>query len=771
MEPVRPSNFLEEIVAEDTAAGTYGGRVLTRFPPEPNGYPHIGHAMSICLNFGLAQEFGGQTNLRYDDTNPETEREEYARALEDAVRWLGFDPAAVLYTSDYFEQLYAWAVQLVKDGKAYVDSQDGETIRQQRGTVTEPGTNSPFRDRPADESLRLLDEMRRGLHDDGAHVLRAKIDMASPNMKLRDPLMYRIRRGVPHYRRGLDWAIYPLYDWAHGQSDAIEGITHSLCTLEFDVNRPLYDWYLDALGIAKPRNRQYEFARLNLDYTVTSKRKLLALVQNGYVSGWDDPRMPTVAGMRRRGIRPEALRAFVEAVGVSKVNGRVDLAMFEHAVRNDLNAVAPRVLAVTKPLRLVLTNVPDGFSETREAPYWPHDVTPPDGAARTRPLTVGKTLWVEQDDFALDPPKGWHRLAAGRETRLRHAFVIRVDEAVTDGDGRVVELRATALLDTAAGRPDEGRKAKGVVHWVDAATASPARFRLYDRLFAQPAPEDAETMEAYFATLNPTSLDETDGFVEARVAHASADARYQFERLGFFWQDPVDSRDDALVFNRIVTLKDGWTTKDAQAEPSSQGVSKPAHAPTASSPAVSAVDLLEGDAKARFDALAAAGAGREDAAVLAQDVPLADLFDAARLAGGDAKALGTLVAQDVRRLRAETDGAVFAPANLARVANLLAARTISPAGARDVLAALVSGDASVDTIVAERGLAMVSDDGALAPAVAETLAAHPAEVERYRAGETKVLGFLTGQAVRRAGKGADARRVGELLREALAPQT
>jgi len=778
VEPVRPSNFLEEIVADDTAAGTYGGRVLTRFPPEPNGYPHIGHAMSICLNFGLAQQFGGQTNLRYDDTNPETEREEYARALEDAVRWLGFDPAAVLYTSDYFERLYDWAVQLVKDGKAYVDSQDGEAIRAQRGTVTEPGTDSPFRNRPAEESLRLLDEMRRGLHPDGAHVLRAKIDMAHPNMKMRDPLMYRIRRGVPHYRRGLDWAIYPLYDWAHGQSDAIEGITHSLCTLEFDVNRPLYDWYLDAIGIAAPRNRQYEFARLNLDYTVTSKRKLLMLVNEGYVSGWDDPRMPTVAGMRRRGIRPEALKAFVEAVGVSKVNGRVDLALFEHAIRNDLNGLAPRALAVTRPLKLTLTNYSPNQTEVRNAPYWPHDVTPPEGAPLTRPLPFSGTLWIEQDDFALDPPKGWKRMSVGAEVRLRHAYVIRVDEAVTNDAGEVVEVKATVLPGTETGGPDEGRKVKGVVHWVDALTAVPARFRLYDRLFAAAAPEDAgrdaatdaEAKAAFLGTLNPYSLTETSGYVEASLAFAAPDARFQFERLGFFGQDPVDSREDALVYNRIVTLKDGWAKKDASAETPSLGASKPAAAKP-SSIAVSAADLLDGDAKARFEALVAAGAGREDAAVLAQDVPLAELFGAAQTAGGDAKTLGTLVAQDVRRLRSETVGAVFVPANLAHVANLLAARTISPAGARDVLASLASGGANVDAIVAEHGLSLVSNDDALAPAVAETLAAHPDEVARYRAGETKLLGFLTGQAVRRAGKGADARRLGELLREALASST
>lgn len=783
--PVRPSNFLEEILAADAERGTYGGRVLTRFPPEPNGYPHVGHAMSICLNFGLAEKFGGQTNVRYDDTNPETERQEYADALLDAVTWLGFDPKAVLFTSDYFEPLYAWAVQLVQDGKAYVDSQDGEAIRQQRGTVTEPGTNSPYRDRPADESLRLLDEMRRGLHPDGAHVLRAKIDMAHPNMKMRDPLMYRIRRGVPHYRRGLDWSIYPLYDWAHGQSDAIEGVTHSLCTLEFDVNRELYDWYLDALGIAAPRNRQYEFARLNLDYTVTSKRKLLLLVNEGHVSGWDDPRMPTVAGMRRRGIRPEALRRFVERVGVSKVNGRVDLALFEHIVRDDLNALAPRVLAVARPVRLTLTNWPAGKTETREAPYWPHDVTPPEGAPLARPLSFSGQLWIDRDDVSLDPPKGWKRLAVGADIRLRHAYVIHVDEVVTDAAGEVVEVKATYYPDSAGGGADEARKARGVVQWVDAATAVPATFRLYDRLFAVPAPEDAgreaasddEAKAAFLATLTPHSLVETQGFVEASVAAGPTDARYQFERTGFFWQDPLDTRPDALVFNRIVTLKDGWAPVDASAqagtsaspapEASKRASATPSAVPARKPEPVSAADVLDGKARERFDALVAAGAGREDAAVMAQDPALVELFAAADIAGGDAKALGTLVAQDARRLRAAHPGLRFDPREVGRVAALVAERRLSPTGAREVLEALAGGEHGVDALVAARGLAVVSDDAALRPHVDAVLAAHPEEAARFRAGEAKLIGFLTGQAMRRAGKGADARRVGELLREAL----
>ena len=441
-EPTK-NNFIREIIAADVEAGRHGGRVVTRFPPEPNGYPHIGHAQSICLNFGLAEQFGGTTNLRYDDTNPEAESQEFADALLDAVRWLGFEPAEVRYASDYFERFYEWAQDLVRRGLAYVDSQSEAEIRAGRGTVTEPGTPSPFRDRPPDESLRLLDEMKRGLHPDGAHVLRAKIDtehgpMAHPNMKLRDPLMYRIRRDAEHYRRGSEWAIYPLYDWAHGQGDAIEGVTHSVCTLEFDVNRPLYDWYLDAIGIAEPRNHQYEFARFNLDYTVMSKRLLRQLVEGGHVSGWDDPRMPTVAGLRRRGVRPQALRRFFDGLGVTKVNGSVEIQQLDYALRDDLNDTARRVLAVTDPIRLEVEGLAPSVID---APYWPHDVTPPAEAPASRSLPIGPSLWIERDDFSEDPPKRWKRLAPGARVRLRHGPVVECVGTEERGGETVVLAR------------------------------------------------------------------------------------------------------------------------------------------------------------------------------------------------------------------------------------------------------------------------------------------------------------------------------------------
>ncbi|MFN3596769.1 MAG: glutamine--tRNA ligase/YqeY domain fusion protein [Rubricoccaceae bacterium] len=775
----RPSHFLREIVARDVAERRDGGRVATRFPPEPNGYPHIGHAQSICLNFGLAADFGGTCVLRYDDTNPETERHEFVEALEDAVRWLGFAPAEIRFASDYFEQLYAWAQDLVRRGLAYVDSQSEDAIRAGRGTVTEPGTPSPFRDRAPEESLRLLEEMRRGEHPDGAHVLRARIDtehgpMAHPNMKLRDPVMYRIRRGVPHYRRGTDWAIYPLYDWAHGQSDAIEGITHSVCTLEFDVNRPLYDWYLDALGIpnaAYPvRPRQHEFARFNLAYGITSKRRLRQLVEEGRVSGWDDPRMPTIAGMRRRGVRPEALRAFFDRLGVTKVNGRVELAQYEHALRDDLNAVAPRVMAVARPLRLTITNL--GAPRTLpEAPLWPHDVTPPRDAPRTRPLVLAREVWIEADDFAEAPPRGWRRLAPGAEVRLRHGPVVRCTGVERGPDGRVTGLTAEADLATLGAEP-EGRRVRGVIHWVAASTARPARFRLYDRLFTDPAPDERED---FLAVLNPDSLVETAGFVEPWAADAAPGTRFQFERQGYFWPDPVDSRPDALVFNRIVALRDGFAREVAPAsssprpepEPRPEPGPEPGQESRAAPPPRDPAAALSAPARARYDALVARGVGEEEAAVLAADDGLAALFEA--IAGAGPREAGVLIVHALRPALPEQGlGASQAsPEALADVLRLQREGTLTAQGVREAVAALVTGGGTAAAVVQAHGLAAVRDDAALRPAVEEAIATHPEEAARFRAGETRLLGFLTGQAMRRAGRGADARRVQELLRELL----
>ncbi|MDX1440351.1 MAG: glutamine--tRNA ligase/YqeY domain fusion protein, partial [Rubricoccaceae bacterium] len=607
----RYNNFLREIIKADIEASTYGGRVATRFPPEPNGYPHMGHACTICLNFGLAEEFDGTCNLRYDDTNPDTESDEYVAAMEDAVRWLGFTPDKICFASDYFEQFYDWAVGLIEKGLAYVDSQSTEDIRKTRGTVTEPGVNSPYRERPTEESLRLLDEMRRGEHPDGSHVLRAKIDMAHPNMLMRDPLMYRIRRNSHHYRRGDSWSIYPLYDWAHGQGDAVEDITHSICTLEFDVHRPLYNWFLDAIGIPEPRNRQYEFARFNLDYTVMSKRKLLRLVEEGHVNGWNDPRMPTIAAQRRRGVRPEAIRSFFSKVGITKVDGSTDIAFYEHAIRDDLNHVAPRILAVSRPLKMVVENYSEGDVEWLDAPYWPHDVTPPAGAPTTRRLPLTREVWIEQDDFSEEPPMGWKRLSPGEKVRLRHGPIVRCTSVEKDEHGAIRTVRVEAVSDGDPG------KVKGVIHWVSAEHAIPAQFRLYDRLFSEPHPDERDD---FLDALNPDSLVETSGFVEPSVADEPPDTRYQFERLGYFWQDPEDSAPDALVFNRIVSLRDSWKKKETpKHSPPSKGESPKAtgdvqpHDPAAG---------LTDEQRTQFDDLVSRGVGEEEAAVIVGETDL-----------------------------------------------------------------------------------------------------------------------------------------------------
>jgi glutaminyl-tRNA synthetase len=550
-------DFIRAKVAEDLKTGKYGGRVVTRFPPEPNGYLHIGHAKAVCLNFGLALENeGGVCHLRYDDTNPETEDIKYVESIQEDVRWLGFDWGDNLFhASDYFEQLYDYAEILIEKGLAYVDSSSEAEIREYRGTVTEPGRPSPYRDRSVEENLDLFRRMRAGEFKDGEHVLRAKIDMANPNMLMRDPLLYRIRHAT-HYRRGDEWCIYPLYDFTHCLSDAIEDITHSLCTLEFENNRAIYDWVLDGVGIEPPRTEQTESARLDLDYTVLSKRKLIRLVEEGYVDGWDDPRLPTIAGLRRRGVTSESIRAFCDMIGVDKANSRVDIARLEFAIRDDLNHRAPRVLAVLRPLKVVITNYPDGQVEQLEGSYWPRDV-PKEG---TRPLPFSRVIYIDRDDFMEDPPKKFFRLAPGREVRLRYAYIVKCEEVVKDpATGDVVELRCTYDPDSMSGEPGERRKVKGTIHWVSAEHALPCEVRLYDRLFSVPDPDDAPDGQDFTANLNPDSLLVLqDALIEPSVADDPPSTRYQFERQGYFMSDPIDSKPGALVYNRIVTLRDTW---------------------------------------------------------------------------------------------------------------------------------------------------------------------------------------------------------------------
>ena len=546
---ITPSNFIRSIIDEDNAAGIYDGRVHTRFPPEPNGYLHIGHAKSINLNYGLARDYDGLFNLRFDDTNPEKEEQEYIDAIMEDVRWLGAEwDGRLFHASDYFEQLYQWAEQLIETGLAYVDDLSADEIREYRGTLTEPGRHSPYRDRAVAENLDLFRRMRAGEFDEGSRVLRAKIDMASSFIVLRDPVMYRILH-AEHPRTGNDWHIYPTYDWAHGQSDSIEGITHSICTLEFENNRRLYDWFQEALGIR--RSQQIEFARLNLTYAVMSKRKMIRLVQEGHVSGWDDPRFWTLRGLRRRGYTPEAIRAFTEMIGVSKANSVVDLALLEHAVREDLNARTPRVMAVLEPLRVVIENYPKKQAETFDVPYYKQDKT----RTESRPLPFAREIYIERDDFMEVPVKGFTRLAPETEVRLMSAYYIACTGVVKDAAGRIVELRAVYDPATRGGTSTDGRKVRGTLHWVSAEHAIPAEVRLYDNLFAKPFPE--ENGENFLDNLNPDSLRVMDALVEPSLATAQPGDKFQFVRDGYFVVDP-DTRPDMLVFNRTVGLKDTW---------------------------------------------------------------------------------------------------------------------------------------------------------------------------------------------------------------------
>jgi glutaminyl-tRNA synthetase len=546
------ANFIDDIIAEDMKSGKFESRVHTRFPPEPNGYLHIGHAKSICLNFGLAAKYGGLCNLRFDDTNPTKEEVEYVESIQEDVRWLGFDWGdRLFYASDYFEQLYEWAVKLIGTGKAYVCDLNADQIREYRGTLTRPGKDSPYRNRGVDENLDLFGRMRAGEFADGSRTLRAKIDMASPNFNLRDPVMYRILH-ASHHRTGDKWCIYPMYDFTHGQSDSIERITHSICTLEFENNRPLYDWYLDQLGIYHPQ--QIEFARLNLTYTLMSKRKLLELVESGHVMGWNDPRMPTLSGLRRRGYTPESIRNFCERIGVSKFPGTIDMSWLEDSVREDLNKRAPRVLAILRPLRVVIENYPVNQAEELEAVN-----NPEDPSAGTRKVPFSRVLFIEKDDFLEHPPKKFFRLAPGREVRLRYGYYVACKEVVKDDlTGEIVELRCTYDPQTRGGSSPDGRKVQGTIHWVSAAHALPAEVRLYDHLFRKPDPDDVEEGQDYKSNLNPNSLERLCSWVEPSLARAKPGTRYQFERQGYFCVDPVDSKPQSLVFNRTVALRDSW---------------------------------------------------------------------------------------------------------------------------------------------------------------------------------------------------------------------
>jgi glutaminyl-tRNA synthetase len=774
------TDFLREIVRRDTLAGVYGGRVITRFPPEPNGYLHIGHAKSICLNFGIAKEFGGVCHMRMDDTNPETEDMKYVDSILRDVRWLGFDwKDKLFFASDYYERLYELAVRLIRDGKAYVDSLNEEEIRQYRGTISEPGRESPWRDRPVAENLDLFARMRAGEFPDGAHVLRAKIDMAARNMKMRDPLLYRIRHAT-HYRRGDAWCIYPMYDYAHPLSDAIENITHSICTLEFENNRAIYDWLVDNL-FPEPRPRQYEFARLNLDYTVMSKRKLLQLVEERHVAGWDDPRMPTIAGMRRRGYTPEGIRLFASRIGVDKTNSRVSMDLLDDAIRDDLNARAPRVMAVLRPLKVTIANWPSGKVEWLDAPYWPHDI-PKEGARR---LPLAREILIERSDFREDPPADWMRLCPGGEVRLRNAYIVRCDEAVKNpASGNVVELRCSYDPESLGRNPEGKRRKTTAIQWVSGRHAVRAEVRLYGRLFTVPNPEEAGEGKTVHDFLDAGSVEILKGcLLEPGLANTPSGDRFQFVRNGYFIADAVDSRPAALVFNRIVELKDTYRV-DRKAGPPAGGdrekrpVRKPAvPKPKGKAPAAGTVSDERVRARANNPSLsrryeeyiANRGLAPELADVLTGDPVVADFFDAAVAVHPNAKVLANWVANDVlRELKDRSFGELpFSPGDLAGLIRMVDEGGISTTAARTVFEGMMAGDGKPKEIARRLGLDQALPAAELEAAVDAALAAMPDKVAAYRAGKTSLLGLFTGQVMKATGGKADPKAVQDLIRRKL----
>ena len=765
------NDFIRDIIDEDLRVGRHT-RVATRFPPEPNGYLHIGHAKSICLNFGIARDYGGTCNLRYDDTNPAKEDQEYVDAIERDVRWLGFEPSAVLFSADYFPRMYELAEKLVRDGKAYVCDLTDEEIKDYRGSLTEPGRPSPYRDRAPDENLALLRRMKAGEFPDGARTLRAKIDMASANMKMRDPLLYRIRHAT-HHRTGDAWCIYPMYDYAHPLEDAIEGITHSICTLEFENNRELYDWVIEHTGI-QPVPRQYEFARLNLDYTVMSKRKLLLLVEEGHVRGWDDPRMPTLAGMRRRGYRPEAIRALCDMVGVAKANSVVDVGKLEFCVRDDLNRIAPRVMGVLRPLEVELTNWTDGAIEL-EAPYFPSDVGTPDGMAATRRVPFAPTLYIDADDFRDDPPKDYQRLAPGRTVRLRYAYCITCDGVDRDASGAPTKLRCTVHPETKGGAaPADGRKVSGVIHWVAAAASIAAEVRLYDRLFAVPRPEEGSDFRVH---LNPRSLEVvTTARLEASLASAPAGSRWQLERTGYFVVDE-ESRPGAPVWNRIIGLRDTWAERSiAPVRPADDDAERPENAKAKTRPKSKSPQEYRAEARARNPELEAvyraaidAGLAPDQADLVSGAIGIARLFRAATAASGNGPGTARWIINELPRALggAEYVDGSLPPEHLATLVQITDAGKLAGPAAKDVFAEMVKTGADPRSIIAARGLDAVADEGELVRIVDDVIGKNPDKVAQYRGGKTGLLGFFVGQVVKASGGKANPQVVSKLVGDRL----
>ncbi len=744
-------DFLRTIVEADLKAGKYK-EVVTRFPPEPNGFPHIGHAKSICINFGIANDYHGHCNLRMDDTNPTTEDTKYVEALKDAVHWLGFEwDDSVRFTSDYFPKIYEYAVELIKMGKAYVDSVNEEEMRELRGSVTEPGKRSRFGERSIEENLDLFERMKNGEFKDGEHVLRAKIDMAAANMKMRDPILYRIRH-AHHFRAGDEWCVYPLYDFAHCLSDYIEGVSHSICTLEFENNRDIYDWVLDTLGLNAVRPYQHEFARLGINYTVMSKRKLLELVEGGLVSGWDDPRLPTIAGYKRRGYTPESILNFCDQIGIAKANSMVDVAQLEFSIRDDLNTKVPRVLAVLDPLKVTIENY-EG-SEEIDAPYYPHDV-PKEGS---RKIPFSRDIYIERDDFMEDAPKDYFRLTPEQGVRLRHGYIITCKEVIKDAEGKIIEIKAEYYPESKSGAEDSsGIKVKSAIQWVDAKTTKTVEVRLYDRLYSSESPEGLED-------LNPDSLQVIkDALIEPAVITDRPDERFQFERQGYFYADPVDYTDERPVFNKIVGLKDSWGKKKKAPESEPKPQAKKVQVDGEVAP-------MSESEQARFDKYTSElGLNSEVANTLARDAQLSSFYEESLAVLNSPVNLANIVTNEVARelKQMPVSEFKFTAKQIAGLVKMLDDETISNKIAKQVFEEMVKSGEEPEQIVEAQGLVQISDPSKIIPIIDEVMAKNPDNVTKFKEGNTKLLGFFVGQVLKATGGKANPQVVNELVAERL----
>ena len=742
-------DFLRTIVAEDLKSGKYN-EVVTRFPPEPNGFPHIGHAKSIVINFGIASDYNGHCNLRMDDTNPTKEDTKYVEALKDAVEWLGFNWGGnVHFTSDYFPKIYDYAIELIKMGKAYVDSVNEEEMRELRGTVTEAGKRSKFAERSIEENLDLFLRMKNGEFKDGEHVLRAKIDMSAANMKMRDPLLYRIRH-AHHFRAGDKWCVYPMYDFAHCLSDYMEGVSHSICTLEFENNRDIYNWVLDTLGLKARRPYQHEFARLGINYTVMSKRKLLELVEGGQVSGWDDPRMPTIAGYKRRGYTPESILNFCDQIGIAKANSMVDVAQLEFCIRDDLNTKVPRVMAVLDPLKVTIENY-EG-SEELEASYYPEDV-PKEGS---RAIPFSREIYIERDDFSENPPKGYFRLTPEQPVRLKHAYIITCKEVIKDADGNIVEIKAEYNKDSKSGRDTSGIKVKSAIQWADAKTAKEIEVRVYDRLYSSEAPEGLED-------LNPNSLSVIkNALIEPAVITQKPDERFQFERQGYFYADPIDYTDSKPVFNKIVGLKDSYAKKKKTKEaPKTQAKKEQVDGEVAAMSEAEQALFDKYTNELKLNSMVAD--------ILARDEKLSSFYADALLALNSPVSLANIISNEVARelKEKEVSQLKFNAAQIAELVKMVDDETISNKIAKSVFEEMVKSGENPTKIVEAKGLIQISDPAVISPIIDEIIEKNPDNVAKFKAGNTKLLGFFVGQVLKGTGGKANPKVVNQLVTEKL----